>query len=402
MTKLNKRKSFVVGVVLLFSIMLVLAGCGGTDTPSGEQKGEQKQTDSGKKGEILIGTAGPFTGPNAEYGKGLRQGTEIAAEEWNAKGGLLGKEIKLVHGDTQGDSKQATTVANKFVSQDIVAVLGATFSNEALAANPIFEQAKLPAVSGVASAAKIRTAPGNAYFFRTVGNDSGIGGFLAKFCQEGLNAKTIAFINDGTAYTKGAVQSIKAAADKLGLKTVFDEGITPGEKDYTATITKLKQIAPDVIVGGTFAPEGGLLKKQAFEAKLDSKFVFISGNQNPTFAEIAGKEAAKGSFDVEYMGVMDVDTPLATSLIAKVKEKYNENVDTFAGNWYDAANALFKAIEAAGTTDGEKVREALLNLKTFDGATGPVTFTEVGERKEQSYVAKQFNGEAWVKYNPKG
>ena len=245
--------------LLLVVICLLLVAC------------TKKETNS-----IKIGAAGPLTGDLATFGADQLNGMKLAVEEWNAKGGVLGKKIVIVEGDDQRDPKQAVSAANKLVNEGVVGVVGHFNSNCSIPASEVYHKANIPQISHGSTNPKL-TEQGFDNVFRVCGRDDQQGKVSADFAVNVLKVKRVAVIHDKTTYGQGLADEFRKALDKKA-EVLLYEGIGIGEKDYSPVVTKIKALNPDLVFFGGLYVEGGLLIKQ-FKA-VGGTAPFIGGRRH--------------------------------------------------------------------------------------------------------------------------
>jgi branched-chain amino acid transport system substrate-binding protein len=323
--------------------------------------------------EIKIASINPLTGEAASYGASTKNGATMAAEEWNAKGGLLGKKIKLVYADDKGDPAEGAAVVTKMIQQDKVkAIIGPVTSRVTLAAAPIAQEAKVPLLTPTATNEKV-TQVGN-YIFRSCFIDSFQGTIAAKYAAKDLKAKNAAIIFDiGSDYSKDLADKFKAVFESEGGKIVASEGHPSGVTDFKAQLTKIVQAKAEILYIPDFYSDVGLIAKQARELGFKGLFVGVDGWDSPELAKIGGDAIEGGVFTNHYS--KDDTRPVVQDFVKRYQEKFNAAPDAFATLAYDGANILFDAIKSAGKTDSAAIQAALVATK-LDGVTGTITFDE--------------------------
>jgi branched-chain amino acid transport system substrate-binding protein len=328
---------------------------------------------------IKIGVAGPLTGENAAFGQDQLNGVKLAVEEWNAKGGVLGKKLAIVEGDDQRDPKQAVTAANKLVNDGVFAVVGHFNSNCSIPASAVYNKAGIPQISHGSTNPKY-TEQGFENAFRVCGRDDQQGKVAADYVADVMKFKKVAVLHDKTTYGQGLADEFKKA---LGSKVqvVAYEGITTGEKDYSPVVTKLKSAAPELVFFGGVYSEGGLLAKQFRAVGVTIPFMGGDGIMSDEFLKIAGP-ASEGAFAT--FGPDTKGSPAAMGFNDNYKKKYGEP-GVYSVYAYDAANILLQSLQKSGISDKKKLIE---NIKSIDynGALGHVQFDAKGDVKVSPYV----------------
>ncbi len=340
---------------------------------------------------IKIALQAPITGDYAYEGQMAKQSVEVAAELINKAGGVLGKQIEIVVVDDASNPKDSALAAQKAVSQKVVAVIGSYGSSVTEPAADIYERNKLVSVGYGCTAVRLTMDKERKYFFRTCGRDDAQGLFFGKYAVETMSAKRIAIMHDNSTFAKGVADEAKKALEPyiVAGKTqiVYFDAITPKEKDFSAVVTKLRETKPDVWYFTGYYPEAGLLIRQARDAGLTCPFVGGNAAINNDFVKIAGLDVAKGAMMTQEPLVTDVTTDIAQQFKSLYMEKYKELPSSpwpvYAA---DALYAIAGAITKAGKTDSAAIADALrTKMAGVQGVTGPILFTERGDRKDVPY-----------------
>jgi branched-chain amino acid transport system substrate-binding protein len=363
-------KRLVTVLLIVFGISFVIAGCGN------------------KEDVIKVGVAAQMTGPEAKMGSDFVNGVSIAVEEWNAKGGILGKKIMILPGDDQADPKQAVSVANKLVNEKAVGIIGHFNSSSSIPASDVYNRAGIPMITP-ASTNPLLTERGYRGVFRVCGRDDQQGKVAADFIKSRLKIKKVAIIHDKTTYGQGLAEELRK---NLGsdVETVYFGGITKGDKDFKAVLTSIKDKKPELIYFGGIYPETGLLVKQSREIGLTAPVMSGDGSIDPKFVEIAGDKAAEGTYLTFSPDPKNI--PTAKGFIEKYNAKYGE-LGPYSIYAYEAINILLTAIKEANTTEGTAVIEKLHSME-FSGALGKIKFTKKGDVAGSPYVV-------WITKNGK-
>ncbi|MBF0262978.1 MAG: branched-chain amino acid ABC transporter substrate-binding protein [Magnetococcales bacterium] len=239
-------------------------------------------------GTIKIGVAGPLSGPQAAFGEQFLRGAEQAAKDINAKGGINGEMIELVKGDDSCEPKQAVAVANRLVDfEKVAAVVGHFCSSSTIPAFEIYAEAGILSMTP-GSTNPMVTERGFSTVFRACGRDDQQGVVGAEYLVKELKAKQIAVIHDKDTYGQGLADAMKAHLGKLGLKEVLYEGLTRGEKDFNALVTKIRAVKADGVYFGGLHSEAGPLVRQMREQGLTIPLVSGDGIMSDTFVTSAG------------------------------------------------------------------------------------------------------------------
>jgi branched-chain amino acid transport system substrate-binding protein len=342
---------------------------------------------------IKLGLAGPLTGDQGAFGEQLKNGGTIAMEEWNEKGGVLGKKIEIIWGDDQHDPKQAVAVANKFVNEGVVGVIGHFNSSCSIPASTVYAKVPIPQITPASTNPQF-TDRKLKNVFRVCGRDDQQGAVAADFIVNTLKKTRVAVFHDKTTYGQGLADETVKGLKKLGVEPVFYTGIVQGDKDYTAVLTAAKQKNPEVLYFGGIHPEAILLAKQSKDLGLNTIFVSGDGVFIQEFIDGAGP-AAEGAY-ISFTPDQE-KIPEAQPFIKKFKEKFPQakEVGAYTIYSYVATNILLEAIKGTNSTDGNKLIDYIHKTK-FNTALGPIQFDEKGDVLESPYVFWQVKNGKFV------
>lgn len=332
-------------------------------------------------GTMKVGVAGPLTGDQATLGQELKNGVIIAVEEWNARGGLLGQKIEIVWGDDQHDPKQAVAVANKFVNEGVVGVIGHFNSSSSIPASTIYRDGKVIQLTP-ASTNPLFTERGLWNVFRVCGRDDQQGSVAADFIVRKLKKKKVAVLHDKTTYGQGLADETVKALEQAKIKSVYYGSITQGDKDYRSVLTALRQYDPEILFYGGIYPEAVLLTKQMRELGMKTIFVSGDGVWAKEFPKIAGK-AAEGAFITFTPDQTKIKE--AQEVIRRHKEKFGAGVGAYTVYSYVAGVLLFEAITATRSTDSVTIADYIKRTK-WKTALGPLQFDKKGDVLVSPYV----------------
>ena len=274
---------------------------------------------AGAADTIKIGLMAPFTGPWASEGQDMKQIVDLLAEEVNAKGGLLGKQVEVIAEDDGGDPKTAALAAQKLTTQGIVAVIGTYGSSITEASQNIYDEEQIIQIANGSTAVRL-SEKGLKYFFRTVTRDDEQGQVAAKTIQE-KGWQKVAILHDNTTYSKGLADEAKALLEG-NVEIVFYDALTPGERDYTAILTKLKSAGPDGVFFTGYYPEAGLLLRQKQEMGWDVPFLGGDATNNPDLLKIAG-DSAEGFYFLSPPVPQDLPSEEAKAFLEAFAGKYD-------------------------------------------------------------------------------
>jgi branched-chain amino acid transport system substrate-binding protein len=321
--------------------------------------------------EVVIGEYGSLTGNTATFGQSTKKGSEMAFDEINKSGGLLGMPVKLIVEDDQSKPEEAATAVTKLINQNgVVAVLGEVASSRSLAAAPICQGAKIPMVTPSSTNPKV-TQQGD-YIFRVCFTDVQQGEADAKFAAKFLKAKKAALLYDvRNDYSVGLRLVFSQKFKEYGGEITAEQSYSEGDSDFRAQLTQLKSANPEIIYVPGYYTEVGTIARQARDLGITAPLVGGDGWDSPKLWEIGGK-ALNGCYFSNHYSVDD-PSPAVQKFVADYKVKFGATPDALAALGYDAARILAEAIRKAGTTEGAKIRDALADTKSFAGVTGSIT-----------------------------
>ena len=323
---------------------------------------------------LKLGTLSPLTGPYAQDGTDILQGVKTAVSVYGPVKGY--DKVEVFPGDSACDGGKATMAANKHINSGVNVVIGAYCSSATEPAQIPLMEAQIVQITPASTNERL-TAKGYKYFFRMPPRDDVQAWSTVQFLENKLKAKTLALIDDKQTYTAGLTANIKKfAKENDKVKVVAHEHITPGDSDFTAVLTKLKRINPDVIYMSTYQPEGSKMILQVRKLGLESAFVTEDAVYHPKFLEIGGPSAE----GVYLTFAKSPDTPEKEEFIKTYKAMWKANaVGTYAYFAYDAAMMALAAVEKAGTTKADTLQKTLRG-NTWPGVTGDIKFDEHGDR----------------------
>jgi branched-chain amino acid transport system substrate-binding protein len=337
---------------------------------------------------IKIGVAGPHTGPNAAFGEQFWRGATQAAEDLNAAGGVNGKMIELVKADDACEPKQAVSVANRQVDYDkVAAVVGHFCSSSTIPASEVYAEAGILMMSPASTNPKVtdRKIP---TVFRICGRDDQQGVVAAEYIVNILGAKKVAVIHDKDTYGQGLADAMRDHMATLGVKEVLYEGLTRGEKDFNALVTKIKATGADVVYFGGLHTEAGPLVRQMREQGVTAAFVSGDGIVSEDLVESAGgPQFVKGVYHT--FGRDPRKIPESKEVIEKFRSAGYEP-EGYTLYAYATVQAIAAAMAATGGVDGAQLADWLHN-NTVDTVMGAKSWDEKGDLKQTDYVMYQWN-----------
>jgi len=327
---------------------------------------------------IVIGVSTPQTGVAAVASEWEMWGANLAVEEINQAGGLLGgRKVELMVLDNKCNPSEAVNVANKLVEAKVVAVEGAHCSSAHLASMKIMTDAKIPIVTGIASNPQITALAGpgrNEYSFRISPSDSAMMDALGIYLGNKKVFKTVAIVGEDTDFGRGGADAFKAVADKAGVTVVSTDFHPQNAPDFTSILTRLQQRRPDAIA--TFQVGGDSINFLRQAMQLGVRIPYTGrielGGRNQPIIEAGGMEKSISAWTYNAT----IDAPENKAFVAKIKAKHNS--EPYLQTWgaYDSIRVIAQAIKEAGSTDGEKVKNAIKNLKFTTVIGKTVTFDD--------------------------
>jgi branched-chain amino acid transport system substrate-binding protein len=325
----------------------------------------------GATATIKVGEVDPLTGGVSQFGIGCHQGFVLAFEQINAGGGILGQTIELVTEDDQSKPGQSATAVRKLITQDkVVAILGDATSSATLESAPIAQTDKIPMITPTATNPRI-TEVGD-FIFRVCFLDEFQGRVLARFAREKLKAERIFTLTDVKQdYSVDLLKFFKDEFTKLGGAIVGEQSYSSGDIDFRAQLTPIRGSKPDAVYVPGYYQEVALIVKQGRQIGLTMPFIGCDGWADQALLTIGGK-AMDGCFFTNHFSPED-QSPIVKSFVEKFQAKYGALPDTFSALGYDAARLLAAAIQRAGSSDSQAVRDALAKTAGFQGVTGQIS-----------------------------
>jgi branched-chain amino acid transport system substrate-binding protein len=378
---MNKKLSLIVVFVFVLSF---ITGCSSNGANNSD--------------EIRVGLNYELSGDNATYGQGLVEGIELAFEEINLSGGILGKQIKPIKIDNQSKATEATNVSTRLATREnVVVLLGPATSGNTKAAIPPAMQNRIPLISGSATADDVTVdTNGNVkeYIFKTCFNDSFQGVMMAQFAYNDLQLKNAAVLADTSSdYAQGLSKAFQDTFKELGGNILTVEAYQAGDTDFKAVLTNLKGLNPEFLFIPGYYEELGLIIRQARELGLNVPILGGDGYESPKLVEIAGRDALNNIYYSSHYSSQD-NSENVVKFRESFKAKYNKEPDAFNALGYDMAYLLADAMERAGEVNSEKLKEALEETAGFEGVTGVLSIDEKHNAVKSVTILKMENGES--------
>ena len=332
--------------------------------------------------DILVGVAGPLTGPNAAFGAQLQKGAEAAAAEINAAGGINGEQIKLVFGDDVSDPKQGVSVAQKFVADGVKYVVGHFNSGVTIPASDIYAENGTLVITPSATNPKL-TERGLWNTFRTCGRDDQQGAVAGSYIAANFKDAKVAFLHDKTPYGQGLADETKKATNAAGVTEAMYDGVNVGDKDFSALITKMKDGGITFVYWGGLHTEFGLLKRQAADAGLTATFMSGDGIVSNELSAIAGP-AVEGT--LMTFAPDPRKNPLAADAVKKFRDAGFEP-EAYTLYSYAALQIVAAAANKVGKSDdAQAVAAEIKKSGPWKTVIGDIGYNEKGDITRPDYV----------------
>jgi branched-chain amino acid transport system substrate-binding protein len=335
---------------LLAALVVLAAGC--------------SHTGSGSALPIKIALEGPITGPQSSNGVDMLRGAQLAVQEANAKGGVLGHSIDLIPADDRADPAHGKQVADQMVGAGVFAVIGPYNSGVGVENLPIYVKA------GVVPIHLTSNSVTNGEGFTVQPKDYQIAPIEAKAIVGLYRARRVAIVYDPSTYTAGIAAQVQTAVQQAGATVLAYDPVDPATHSYLDLMRKIKGMGPDLFYASTYYPEGAVLAKEIQQVQMHATCFMGLANQDPGFIADAGLTAARGCVS---SGVPSADLfPGAAGYVSDYRARFHSDPGTWGSFTYDSVKILFDAVRRAGGWDATKVRQALSGTKDYQGITGSI------------------------------
>ena len=358
------------GLMAVLGAAAIAASCGGGE--------EDKSTP--------VAVVGPITGQYASFGAQMKNGGELAVEDINAAGGVLGKKLDLEFGDDACDPKQAVAVANQMTGNNVALVAGHYCSGSSIPASKVYAEANIVQISPASTNPAFTDNRAGPNIYRVCGRDDQQGGVAGKYIASHFSDKKVAFVHDKTAYGKGLADETKKAMNEAGKQEAMYEAITAGEKDYSALVSKLKQANIDLVYFGGYHTEAGLIIRQMRDQGMNT--ILMGGDALITqeFWSITGP-AGEGT--LMTFSPDPRKNPAAAEVVKRFKDKGIEP-EGYVLYTYAALQAWKQAAEKAKSIESADVVKAM-NDTEFDTVIGKFKFNEKGDPNLPPYAVYRWS-----------
>lgn len=361
--RVNKKTAILILSVFMLGMV---AGCGG------QKAGEQPAGET-----IKVGLNVELAGLAATYGTDARDGALLALEEINAAGGVLGKKLEPVVRDCKSTADEAMSVSAALADEGVVAQIGPLTSGDVAGSTRVMLENKIPLIAPAATAVNVtvdeKTGKLKDYIFRACFIDPFQGTLMAEFAATDLQAKTAAIYKDSsTDYAKGLAEYFKKTFEAKGGTIVTEEGFVKDDREFRATLTKIRSKNPDFIYIPGYYQEVAPLIKQARELGITAPMGGADGWVSADMVKVAGKDNLNNTFLTSDFSAEDKD-PKVAGFVKAFQSKHKKTPNSFNALGYDAMSLLAQAIKDAGEASPEKIKIALENIKDFQGVTGKMS-----------------------------
>jgi branched-chain amino acid transport system substrate-binding protein len=382
MFKLNRISWIAVAVVITG---LSLTGCKKNASSS------SSQSSAAQGGALLIGEVGSMTGPEATFGMSTHQGILLATKEFNAAGGIKGKQIEVKSLDDQGKPEEAATATTKLVVEDKVsAVLGEVASSRSKAMAPVAQQYHVPMITPSSTNPEV-TQLGD-YIFRVCFIDPFQGYVMAKFALENLKIKKVAVLTDvKNDYSVGLAKFFVDTFTKGGGQIIMKQSYGSNDIDFKSQLTAIRAKNPEAIYVPGYYTDVGLIARQARELGITVPLMGGDGWDSPKLKEIGGSAIDGCYFSNHY--TPENKAPRVQDFIKNFKAAYGVIPDGLAAMGYDAAGVLYEAMKRSKDETGAELRNQIAATKDFDGVTGKISIDKDRNAVKSAVVIKIENGD---------
>jgi branched-chain amino acid transport system substrate-binding protein len=346
---------------------------------------------------VTIAHVGPTSGAIAHLGKDNENGAKMAIEELNAAGVTIGGKkvtLKLMAEDDAGDPKQGTAVAQKLADAKVAGVVGHLNSGTTIPASRIYSDAGIPQVSPSATNPKY-TRQGFKTAFRVVADDVALGGTLGRYAVKELKGKTVAVIDDRTAYGQGVAEEFAKAAKAAGADIAAREYTTDKATDFNAILTSIKGKKPDVVFFGGMDAVAGPMLRQMKSLGINAKFMGGDGICSTELVKLAGDAVTDNQVYCAEAGGVEKGSKFAKAkedFDKKFKAKFGVDVQVYAPYVYDSVKLMVAAMVKAGSSDPAKYLPELAKTTNYEGVTGSISFDEKGDIKNGALTLRTIKG----------
>ena len=344
---------------------------------------------------VKIGHVAALSGPAAHLGRDNENGARMAIDELNAKGVKIDGRVvrlQLLAEDDAGDPKQGTAAAQKLVDHKVNGVVGHLNSGTAIPAARLYADAGIPQIAPSVTHPRY-TRQGFKTTFRMVADDAQLGGTLGRYAVQTLKARSIAVIDDRTAYGQGVAAEFEQAAKAAGATIVRREFTHDKATDFTGILTGIKAARPDVIFYGGMDAVAGPMLRQMRQLGIQAKFMGGDGVCIGELPKLASGQLPDGQVVCAIAGGVDAaQRPVLDQFKADFKKKFGADVQIYAPYVYDATMVMVDAMVKAGSAEPAKYLPVLAKTSGYKGVTGTIAFDEKGDVKNGALTLFTYKG----------
>ena len=347
------------------------------------------------RADIVIGVAGPFSGPNAALAEQLKRGVQRAIDDLNATGGLRGEPLVMQTADDACDPKKAIEVATQFVSAGVKVVTGHYCSGSSIPASKIYEAAGIVQISPASTNPKF-TDGGGWNVIRACPRDDAQGVIAGRLIATHFMGKKIALLNDQTPAGTALATRVRETLAAAGVTPVIDESYKPGAKEYPELTQRLRNSFADIVyLGGTYV-EGGIIIRDLRDLGSNARMISSDSLVTDDFWNIA-KDAGEGTLMTFMYDPQKFET--ARPVVARFKDDgYNPEGYTLYA--YAAVQAWVQAAEATGGTDSHRIANWLRGGNRVRTVVGELSFDAKGDLKEPRFAWFRWSEGRYAEVDP--
>lgn len=362
-----KKSATLAAISVGLLIVTALTSCASGSEAGGDNSNEP----------IPLAYTATLSGDFASYGLEMQEGVDLAIEEINSAGGVIGRELTTLVTDDEGKPANGPVVAQAFCDDPAIpAVLGFSFSSVALSALPVYTQCGLPIVASAVTSPELSGA--SEIFFRTVFTDAYQGAEAAKFISENRDVKKVSVLYQQDDYGKGVADAFSASLEDAGGTVVSSQAYQLGTVNFASIVDTALGANPDAIFIGGFYTEAAKIVTQVRDAGSELPIFASDGAASPLFIDLAGSNAE----GVEVYAAFSASDPRAEAdgFVSAFTAKYDKEPSSWAALAYDATYIVAAALERAGSTDRAAVAKEIAATSEFDGVSGTISFDADGNR----------------------
>lgn len=383
-------KRFSILVALMLALAVAMAGCGG-----GEKKEEAAKEAAPAGDKIKIGFLGALTGDHASYGDPTLKGMEMAVEDINAKGGVIGQQLEIVKEDHRSDKTEAANVTQKLITNKVAAIVGdPTTGITKLAAN-ICQPAKVVLISAGANGPGVVEI--GDYIFRDTLIDSVGAPAVAKYAVEKMGWKNVALVTStNNDYSVGLSKLFKDGVTKAGGNIAIEQSIQDKDQNFSAQVTNIAKAKVDGIIFTGYYTEGGLFMKEVVKQGLKLNMLGGDGLFSDVLWNLGGTAVEGSMVYVSFAPDEKYASDMTKDFMKKYKEKYGKEPDLFSVQGYDAVLLLAEAMTKANSSDPGKFKDEMAKIADFKGVSGTTTIGPGREPIKSPVYLLEVKNQSWA------